>query len=238
MGESYLQPDNPAPKSLQLRLAHLITRQHGPFRRDQLPDIGMSEEQIEYAVEIRQFHAVYPEVYVLGNRELSELGSLSAAVLACGEGAVLGRRSAGKVRGCVKRYDGPIEVLVPRANAPKFDGIDAHKVTFGPFEVGSCHNIPTTSLARTFFDLAKVLERKELIRAFEESRKRGLTAKQLERLLRDHKRERGTVAVRSILERQATYDGFSNGGFEDAFWEWLLTLRLPELPKRNANVRL
>jgi hypothetical protein len=44
--------------------------------------------------------------------------------------------------------------------------------------------------------------------------------------------------VRSILDRQAQYDGFSNGGYEDAFYEWLLTLRLPKLPKRNVTVLL
>lgn len=198
----------------------------------------MSEDQIEYAIKVRRFHPVYPEVYVLGNRDLSELGSLSAVVLACGEGAALGRRSAGKMRGTVKRYRGPIEVLVPRDNAPKIDGIDASKATFGLYEVGTVHGIATTTLARTYFDLAKVLDRKEMVRAFEESRKRGLTINQMERLLERHKGERGTRLVREVLARQRTYDGFSNGGFEDAFWEWLLSLRLPELPRRNANVML
>jgi hypothetical protein len=216
----------------------LITRQHGPFRRDQLPKIGMSQGQIEYAIRIRRFHEIYPEVYVLGNRELSELGSLSAAVLACGEGSALGFRSAGTVRGMVKGYRGDIEILVPRHNPPRLDGIDARTTTFHPFEVGSVHGISTTSVARTYFDLAKVLDRKALVRAFELGKKQGLNARQLERILRNHKGERGTVAVRGILERQARYEGFSNGGFEDAFYEWYLTLRLATKPKRNANVRL
>jgi hypothetical protein len=138
----------------------------------------------------------------------------------------------------VKHYRGPIEVLVPRDNAPKIDGIDAHKTTFRPYEVGSCHGIATTSLARTYFDLAKVLDRTEMIRAFELGRKQSLTVRQIERLLERHKGERGTRLVREVLARPRTYDGFSNGGYEDAFWEWLHTLRLPEMPKRNANVLL
>ena len=170
MNDSYQQPDNPAPRRTQLALAQLATRQHGPFRRDQLPAIGMSEEQIEYAVEIRQFHAVHPEVYVLGNRNLSDLGSLSAAVLASGDGAALGLRSGGQLRGIVKGYRGDIEILVPRHNPPRLDGIDARTTTFHPYEVGSVHGIPTTTLARTYIDLAKVLDYRQMVRAFEEAK--------------------------------------------------------------------
>jgi hypothetical protein len=90
MGESYLRRDNRARKSLQLALARLATSQHGPFHRDQAIALGFEEHQVDYAVNIRRFHPVYPEVYVLGNRKLFELGSLSAAGLACGEGACLG----------------------------------------------------------------------------------------------------------------------------------------------------
>jgi hypothetical protein len=198
----------------------------------------MSEKQIQYAVDIRRFHAVYPDVYVLGNRELSELGSLSAAVLACGEGAALGVRSAGTVRGMVKGYRGDVEVLVPRHNPPKLTGIRARTAMLRPYDVGSYRGIPTTSVARTFFDLAKVLGRKDLVRAYELGKRHGLTRRQLERLLEVHKGERGIVAVRKILERQARWEGFSNGGFEDAFYEWLLTLRLERIPKRNADVML
>jgi hypothetical protein len=216
----------------------LITQQHGPFRRDQLPAIGMSDQQIRYAVDTRRFHEVYPEVYVLGNRELSYLGSLSAAVLASGEGAVLGVRSAGMNRGMVRHYRGDIEILVPRHNPPRLKGIKARTATFAPYEIGSCHRIPTTSVARTFFDLAKVLDRKDLVRAFELGKRHGLSLKAFERLLVTHKGERGIKAVRDIVKRQALWDGFSNGGFEDAFYEWLLTLRLERMPKRNVNVML
>src|SRR5690349_13211603 len=155
MSDSYLPRDNPGPRRTQLRLAQLITKQHGPFRRDQLPELGMSADQIEYAILIRRFHPVHPEVYVLGSRKLSELGSLSAAVLASGEGAALGLRSAGQLRGITKGWRGPIEILVPRHNPPRLAGIKGRTTTFGPYDVGSCHGIPTTTLARTYFDLCK-----------------------------------------------------------------------------------
>ena len=136
MSESYRSGNNCRQKSLQLALAHLATRQHGPFHRDQVIELGFEEDHVDYAVKIRRFHPVYPEVYI------------------------------------------------------------------------------------------------------ELSRKRSLTVRQLERLLERHKGERGTRLVREVLARQRTYDGFSNGGYEDAFWEWLHTLRLPEMPKRNVNVLL
>jgi hypothetical protein len=215
-----------------------MTAQHGPIHRDQLIDLGMTRNQVEYAVTTKRFHIVYPEVYVAGNRKLSELGSLSAAVLACGEGAALGVRSAGQVRGIVKGYRGPIEILVPRPDRPKLKGIGARTATFGPYDVGSCHGIPTTTIARTYFDLCKVLEHKHLVRALNEAGKRGLTIRQMERLVEEHKGERGIANLRAMIERKTIYDGFSNGGFEDAFYDWFLTLKDLPKPRRNAHVLL
>ena len=125
-------------KRTQLRMADLMSRQHGPASRDQLVDVGMSEKQIDYEVECSRLHVVYDGVYIAGNRKLSELGSLSAAVLASGDGAALGLRSGGQLRGIIKGYRGDIEILVPRHNPPRLEGIDARTATFGPYEVGSC----------------------------------------------------------------------------------------------------
>src|SRR3954464_4734599 len=97
--DPYLPRDNRGPDTSHVRAAHLATRQHGPVRHDQLRALGLSEHQIAYAVRSGRFHVVYPRVYVIGSHDLSELGSLSAAVLACGDVACLSCRSAAQIRG-------------------------------------------------------------------------------------------------------------------------------------------
>jgi hypothetical protein len=218
-------------------VARLATAQHGPVGREQLLGLGLTEKQVDYAVAAGRYFAVHPGVYLIGHRDLSELGSFSAAVLAAGKGAVLSHRSAGRLRGIVAAYRGPIEVLVQRPDPPRIEGIRARRTVFHPYETGSRHNVPATSLARTVLDLAKVLDVEELTQPFQRARKQGLTIRQLDRLLERHRGERGTVCLRTLVDRHRDDRGYSNGGYEDAFYAWLLTLGLP-LPLRNQQVEL
>jgi hypothetical protein len=128
-------------------MARLVRLQHGPVGRGQLVELGLSERRIDYAIADGRYFVVHPGVYLIGNRDLSDLGSLSAAVLACGDGAVLGVRNGGQLRGVLTGFQMPIEVLVPRLDAPKIEGIHARKAILHPYETGSRHNIPVTSLA-------------------------------------------------------------------------------------------
>jgi hypothetical protein len=90
------------------------------------------------------------------------------------------------------------------------------------------------------FELATVYDMKQLTRAFEKAKERGLTIKQLERVLHGHKGERGTARLRDLVDRHRHDRGVSKGGFEDAFYAWLVTI-LPAgfpLPRRNSWVEL
>jgi hypothetical protein len=198
----------------------------------------MSESQVEYAVSCRRFEVIHQAVYALG--PLSSLGEVAAAVLAAEPDAFAAHRTGGRLRGVIDRYDGPIELVVDRHHPPQLKGVNARTAALGPYDRGSVLGIPTVALGRLTLQLATVLEMDQLTRAFERARGKGLNAKQIDRLLAQHKGERGTVALRELNERYRDAKGVGRGGFEDAFYKWLLTV-LPSgasLPERNAWVEL
>jgi hypothetical protein len=149
-------------------------------------------------------------------------------------------RTGGRLRGVVDRYDGLIELVVDRHHPPKLDGVEARTAALGTDDRGSVRGIPTVALARLVLQLATVLQPDQLTRAFERARDKGLHAKQVDRLLAEHKGERGTVALRELNDRYRDAKGIGRGGFEDAFYKWLLKImpRGARQPERNAWVEL
>src|ERR1700742_424497 len=145
--ESRSNHNNRGGTGVHLRVARLAKAQHGPVRRDQLVELKLSTRQIDYAIEVRRFRIIYPTVYAIGQSELSSLGERSPAVLAAEPDAFLADRSAGLVRGLIKRYDGPIEIVVERHHPPELKGVTARTTsTLAAFERGSYLGIPTTSM--------------------------------------------------------------------------------------------
>src|SRR3954468_19041460 len=81
--------------SFDRRVAFLARRQHGVVAWRQLRWLGLGAEAIRYPVKGGRLHPVHRGISAVGHRDLSQEGIWSAAVLACGDGAARGRRSAG-----------------------------------------------------------------------------------------------------------------------------------------------
>jgi very-short-patch-repair endonuclease len=95
-----------------------------------------------------------------------------AAVLACGNGAVLSHRSAAALWGLV-RWDRPVEVTA--LTARRHRGVLVHRSrTLTRAEVTHHYGIPVTSPDRTLADLARVLDAASLTRAVNDARLRHL----------------------------------------------------------------
>ena len=75
-------------------VAEIAARQHRVVAREQLLEAGLSVGEIRRMVEKRQLFALHRGVYAVGTPDPGPRGRLMAAVLACGEGAVLSHRSA------------------------------------------------------------------------------------------------------------------------------------------------
>jgi very-short-patch-repair endonuclease len=128
-----------------------------------------------------------------------------AAVLACGNGAVLSHRSAAALWS-VGPYtiDGdPIDVTVVGPRRGCRPGIRAHHVrSLEGDEVTTLQRIPITAPARTLLDLARVASARELEAAVAEAERRYLTTeRELLALFARHRARRGTRALRHLLDR-------------------------------------
>jgi len=160
------------------------SRQHGVVSRRQLTAAGISRTTID-----RRMHdfliPLFPGVFAVGRRQVDRDGILIASVLLCGDGAVLGYRTAAEVWGFLSP-NRSVEVIRPwsRSNTRANVEIDGTEMSI-PLVVRRTRNlpgndwtcirgIPVTSVARTFLDLAAILSEPALRRAFLEADRLGL----------------------------------------------------------------
>src|SRR3954452_22681895 len=93
-------------------ISRIAARQHGVITLGQLVEAGLSPSGISRRVAAGRLHRVYRGVYAVGHAGLSNEGRWMAAVLACGEGAVLSHRSAAEHWKLLEPFTSPIHVTV------------------------------------------------------------------------------------------------------------------------------
>jgi hypothetical protein len=157
------------------RLSNRAAAQHGVISRQQMRSLGMGERAIDHAVAVARLHRVFRGVYAWGNPRIGERGRLMAAVLACGQGAVISHRSAGALLKLLDEGPVVIDVIAPPERGRKIDGIRFHRVRPPrPEETGTMHGIPCTSPARTLVDLAGTVGDWTLRSSFERAAHRNM----------------------------------------------------------------
>ena len=215
------------------RLSDLTAAQHGVITRAQLLDAGLGNRTIERRVERGQLRRLHQGVYGLGGNALSRRGQWLAPVLACGKGALLSHRSAAALWGLVRYRSSPIDVTSPDGRGRP--GIAVHEGGIDREDRTEVDRIPITTVARTLFDFAEVVDLKDLERAFEEAdRLRLLEMPALEAVCdRGHGR-RALRPVRRLIE-QARAPVMTRTPLEDRVVELCREHRLP-LPLTNVHV--
>lgn len=183
------------------RLAELLARQHGVLARRQLLGLGFGRRAIDNRLRKHQLRVVHGGVYALGALPLLPRGRWLAAVLACGEGALLSHWSAASLWGLLRERPGLPHVTAPR-NRHSRRGLVIHRVFSMP--AGDCaqrDQIPVTSLARTLLDIASIDRGQAVARALEEAdRLRLLEVGEIERLLERRRGQPGTRRLRAALD--------------------------------------
>jgi very-short-patch-repair endonuclease len=147
----------------------LAEGQHGVVARRQLVEAGMSRERIRSWVARGRLVPVWRGVYAVGHSVLTQHGRWMAAVLACGEGALLSHRSAAALWGLRppggSLIEGRVGVDGPRAPG---DGLKTYRSTIVAPRFATVHEgIPVTSVGWTLLDLAAVVRAPQLRRAVE-----------------------------------------------------------------------
>src|SRR5215208_3743622 len=98
--------------------------------------LGISRSAIGDRAAARRLHRIHRGVYAVGHRRLSDEGRWMAAVLACGDGAVLSHVSAAQLWGFDARVrraseaggPGPVDVTLPGdSGRARRNGIRVHR---------------------------------------------------------------------------------------------------------------
>lgn len=179
-------------------IARLAGRQHGVIARWQLLGLGLGRGAIQHRIATGRLHPVHRGVYAVGHRRLTREGIWMAAVLACGRDAVLSHRSAAALWGIGSAAGPRVDVTLPSQSGNAPPGIALHRVRGLDDEDRVVRkSIPATSVARTLFDLAEVVDTRRLERSFEEAeRLRLLDLRAVERVCQ---RSRGRRGLRPLL---------------------------------------
>jgi very-short-patch-repair endonuclease len=192
------------------RLAALARRQQAMVSHVQLKELGLGASGIAKRARSGRLSRMYRGVYHAGHGPPTRKGRFMAAVLACGDGAVLSHRSAAVLWGLMHGGPEHPEVTVPRNGGRGHAGIAVHRSPLPASDKTTHEGIPVTTVARTLIDLADVVSRRSLERAFDRaeyqrldfsglrviSQRRG--ASLLAAVMAEH--EAGTTMTRSALE--------------------------------------
>jgi very-short-patch-repair endonuclease len=218
-------------------MAALARTQHGVVVRRQLLALGFSRRQITGGLQRGRLHELSLGVYVVGVRRISRRGRWMAAVLAAGDDGLLSHRSSGRLWRLLPPADEWIDVTSPPGRVVRREGIVAHESVVAPDERVVVDRIPVTSPFRTVFDLAAVLDRRGLERAWHEAEVRGLRDRvSLPMLLERYPGRRGARNLRALLEAPEPV-GFTRNDFEEAFVA-LVDARSIRRPRMNADLAM
>jgi very-short-patch-repair endonuclease/predicted transcriptional regulator of viral defense system len=176
-------------------------RQHGVVALTQLTARGVSASTVRYWVESRRLVRLHAGVYAVGHAVLRPAGHRLAAVLACGDRAVLSHASAAAHWGIRRSAAAVIDVTAPIRTGRGRAGLRIHcGARLRPDETTVEDAVPCTTVARTLLDLASVLRGRGLDAAIETSERLELfDLREIAVLLGRHQRRSGSGRLRRAL---------------------------------------
>jgi very-short-patch-repair endonuclease len=223
-----------ASHDLDAEIARLAEGQHGVVSRRQLEQLGAGSDAIDWRLETDRLLPLYRAVFAVGHRPATRESRWMAAVLAGGPEAVLSHRAAGAHWGLCG-HSGRIDVTAPRKRRPRF-GIRFHRSFLPSDETTVKNGIPVTTVPRTLFDLAAVLDRRQLERALNEAEVLRLWDElSLHDLLRRYPRRPGVSNVRAVLHARRAGPTITKSDLEALFLTFADRFGFPR-PETNVVI--
>lgn len=135
-------------------LWELVRKQHGVVARRQLLAHGVSVGAIRHRVASGRLHRLARGVYAVGRPEVGTYGEWMAAVLSCGDEALLSHDAAASLWG-LRRAPRTIDVVVPAALPRRRPGVRVHRRSdLSAANRRILNGIPATDVVFTLLDLA------------------------------------------------------------------------------------
>jgi very-short-patch-repair endonuclease len=175
----------------------LAERQYGVVTRSQLRDF-VTDRQIDTLL-ARQLDPLYRGVFRVAGSYPSARQRAMAAVLHCGDEALLSHSTAAELLRLPAPHDERFHLVVPPSVKRAADTLVLHRsASNDQRDRYVVDGLPCTSPTRTIIDLAGQLDGEALEHAFEAARRMGLTTKlAIERRIGE---ERAPAALRQILK--------------------------------------
>jgi very-short-patch-repair endonuclease len=153
-----------------VRLARIAGRQHGVVTSRQLAAIGIRGTAVKRRVAGGRLVRLYPGVFAVGHVQRTRETRWIAAVMACGQGAVLSHLDAAALWQIYESRGGSIHVTSMSRSGRKLPGIWGHRTrSLDPADVTLKDGIPVTTVARTIIDLTDILDSDRVLRAIREA---------------------------------------------------------------------
>jgi very-short-patch-repair endonuclease len=214
-------------------IAKIARRQDNVVTLAQLLEAGLGHDAVAHRVRAGTMQRLHRAVFLLGAAPPTRMARARAAVMACGEGAVVSHRSAAELLGLLPETDREVDVTVVGRNPGFHAGLRVHRPRgLARHEVTEMRGIPVTSVARIIADLAATEPINEVEHAFQEAQfRRIVTLDAVARVLDREPRRRGAPVIRALLENPT----LTRSERERALNRLLAQA---QLPKPLTNVRL
>jgi hypothetical protein len=165
--------------------------------RRQLRALGVNDSAVAYRLRVGRLHRLHVGVFAVGHVALGPRGRWLAAVLACGDGAVLSHAAAGAVWGIRPSAAVRIDVTVGTAAGRSDRRLRVH---------------------RTILDLAASLQTRPLERLLDQAENARLTdVASLDALARAHPRHRGARRLQAALHDHTPGTTLTRSELEERF---------------------
>ena len=218
-------------------VARLAVSQGGLFTRRQARDAGLSAAAVDHRLHTGRWTAVTPRVYRLAGVPETDVSRLWAVLLSAGPGAAATATTALAL--CAIRDFTVTPACVTIARRPHrlaLAGVtetfwlpDTHRTTV--------HGVPSVTVARALFDLARTFGDRRLARAVDRAlAARAVTVAELRAVVDDlaERGRKGAPALRRILDERADGAAPPTTALESRFLELVLDHGLPEPDRQVA----
>ena len=176
-------------------------------------------------------------MYAVGHPPLTTAGERRAALIACGEQAVLSHRTAADLWDLRQSNPRLTDVTISsRAGRERRDGIRLHRGPLPPTEVTNHRTFPVTTPARTLLDLAAVITPRALERAIDEAERLGLFDEAaIASVLDANRRRPGRGRLAAVLAAHRPGSTRTRSTLEERFLAFCRDRGLPQ-PQLNVPI--
>jgi hypothetical protein len=214
-------------------VARVASECDGVLSIHQLRACGLDDHAIARRVRDGRLHRLYRGVYAVGHIGLTLRGRFRAAVLACGERAVLSHFAAAAFWG-FWTWDARLIDVTIGSGTRDIDGIRVHRSRTLERDVFVRHGIRVTSPARTLLDLAAVLPERSLRRMARRAQaQRAVTIREIHELLARANGHHGAERLRAVI---ADGPAPTRSDLEDLLLDLLDKAKI-QRPEINAPLR-